>query len=146
MSIDLGQIDQIDYRESIRRKLTNNGSKRINNNRQEAAWGGSLRNLVVQQSLIRVSNYNKLENVEETLDTCSNLIRFEFIARFLSDFFEHFQIWVMNRSQSFKRAFESCKESCQQVHSSVWGCPINYRLKVCQRLDSTISITHREVI
>ena len=92
MSIDLGQIDQIDYRESIRRKLTNNGSKRINNNRQEAAWGGSLRNLVVQQSLIRVSNYNKLENVEETLDTCSNLIRFEFIARFLSDFFEHFQI------------------------------------------------------
>ena len=51
MSIDLGQIDQIDYRESIRRKLS---TKRQNSNRQDVAWGGSLRNLVVQQSFIRV--------------------------------------------------------------------------------------------
>ena len=57
MSIDLGQIDQIDrdqYRESIRRKLS---TKRQLSNRQEMAWGGSLRNLVVQQSFIRVRTF-----------------------------------------------------------------------------------------
>ena len=57
MSIDLGQIDQIDYRESIRRKLS---TKRQNSNRQDVAWGGSLRNLVVQQSFIRVRSFLSL--------------------------------------------------------------------------------------
>ena len=85
MSIDLGDIDKIDFRESIRRKLSQNGLKHQRSNRAEMAWGGSLRNLVVQQSFIRVrkKSLNKirnlkknLKNVEETLDTCSNLIRF----------------------------------------------------------------------
>ena len=54
MSIDLGDIDKIDFRESIRRKLSQNGLKHQRSNRAEMAWGGSLRNLVVQQSFIRV--------------------------------------------------------------------------------------------
>ena len=58
MSIDLGSIEQYDsfeYRESIRRKVLGKAHTRYN----DFTWGGSLRNLVVNQSFIRVSTLNE---------------------------------------------------------------------------------------
>ena len=59
MSIDLGSIEQFEnsfeYRESIRRKVLGKANSRYN----DFTWGGSLRNLVVNQSFIRVSTFNE---------------------------------------------------------------------------------------
>ena len=59
MSIDLGSIEQFEnsfeYRESIRRKVLGKANSRYN----DFTWGGSLRNLVVNQSFIRVSTLNE---------------------------------------------------------------------------------------
>ena len=54
MSVDLGELEQ--FEDNVRKKFHSHGLKaRMFQN--EYMWGGSLRNLVVNQSFIRVSHH-----------------------------------------------------------------------------------------